>query len=59
MHGVHAVTAGTLLSRGVLGPQPAPVWLQPGGRPLLRMWRAGLFLQAKPTLQARSGASAR
>lgn len=59
MGGVHAVTAGALLSGCVPVPRPAPVRLPLGGCPLLRMWRAGLFLRSEPTPQAGSGTSAR
>lgn len=59
MGGVHAAAAGSLLPGGVLGPRPALVWLPPGGRPLLCVRGAGLFLPPKPALQAGSGTSAR
>lgn len=58
MGGVYAVTAYAPLSRGVPEPCPTPVWLPPGGRPVLCVWRAGIFLQSEPTPQARSGTSA-
>ncbi|XP_054453916.1 insulin-like isoform X2 [Anoplopoma fimbria] len=58
MCSVPAVPAGPLLSSGVPGPRRAPVWLPPGGHPLLHMWRAGLFLQSKQTPQAGFGTSA-
>lgn len=59
MGGVRAVHPGVLLSRGVSGPPPAPVWLPPGGHPLLCLWRAGILLRCEPPPQTGCGGSAR